>query len=64
MKTKKQKREEILSKFEKEFETLKKMHEESLEANKRNGFIYFVPKPSRLMYVESQIESLKRNLGQ
>lgn len=62
MKSKKNKREEILKKFKDELEVLKKLHEESIEANKKSGFTYHIPFSSRYYYVESQIQSLKRNL--
>lgn len=60
MKTKKQKRQEILAKFEKELEILNtnRMAEQESINNR-----YYVRPSARQYYVEEQIENLKRNLG-
>jgi predicted house-cleaning NTP pyrophosphatase (Maf/HAM1 superfamily) len=63
MKSKKQKREEILKKFEVEFEQLKSDHEKRVKEHHEAGYGWYLVMPNRYFYVEEQINSLKKNLG-
>jgi hypothetical protein len=58
MKTKKQKREEILAKFEVELAELVAKRE-----SMQLSYGYILPISARQLYIESQISALKRALG-
>lgn len=62
MKTKNQKRLEILAKFETELADLKNKHDMIVKDNFSKGYTYVILPSTRQLYVESQINSLKRNL--
>lgn len=64
MKSKKQKREEILKKFENELKLLKSEYEERVNKHNTAGYTYHLFPSTRQYYVESQIANLKRNLGE
>ena len=60
MKTKKQKREKLLAKFQEELEVLESERKKQQELISNR---YYIRPNSRQYYVESQIDALKRNLG-
>ena len=62
MKTKNQKREEILKKFEEELKIHQAEFTERVNQHNRSGYIYLIFPSPRQYYVESQIENLKRNM--
>lgn len=63
MKTKKQKREELLRKFEEELKLLESEYSERVNKHNTEGYTYHLFPSTRQHYVESQIKNLKRNLG-
>lgn len=60
--SKNQKRAKILEKFEKEFSELKLKYEQDLSLHQSQGNKWYLQKPVRYFYVESQINNLKRNM--
>jgi len=63
MKPKKQKREELLKKFEAELKLLKSEYTERVNKHNTAGYTYHLFPSTRQYYVESQIYSLKKNLS-
>ena len=62
MKTKNQRRQKILEKFEKELQELNIEHEKKVKEHQDAGYTWYLNMTGRYFYVESQVNSLKRNI--